>query len=199
MAERGRHSLWQMPVHGAIEVVDTSAPIEADRTNLGVQIAPWLSSAEPGEDIYPGVAFAGVPAAPATVSGDEPPAEPPGRVVSSSVDLGEGRASATVETTRTAAVILKASFDNRWRVTVDGAVVEAQMFAPSLVGRLVPPGRHEVTFQYAPFPRYDLLLLFGAATFAALLVGSRRAARHGRHERGRVARERPLPETADRT
>jgi hypothetical protein len=177
VATRGRHTLWQISVDGTIEVVDTSEPITADRTDLGVKIAPWLSSDLPAAGVHPGIAFADVPAAGPTLPDGELPAEPAGRVIEASLDLQDGRASATVEMKRPAAVLLKASFDNRWRVTVDGAVVEAQMFAPSFVGRIVSPGRHRVTFEYVPFPRYDLLLLIGAATFVALLLVPARLAR----------------------
>jgi hypothetical protein len=179
VAERGGHSLWQVPVDGAIEVVDTSEPISADRIDLGVKIAPWLTSDLPGAGVHPAIAFAGIPAPGPTLPEGAPPMEAAGEVLEASLALAEGRASATVEMRRPAAVILKASFDNRWRVTVDGRAVDAQMFAPSLVGRIVPPGRHEVTFEYVPFPRYDLLLLVGAATFALLRLGPSRLARVG--------------------
>jgi hypothetical protein len=174
VAQRGRHSLYEFPVDGAIEVVDTSEPIAADRTNLGVRIDPWLDSELPEANVHPGIAFAGVEAVDATLRDGPFPISPPGTVVETNLELGEGRASAVVDVDRPAAVILKASFDNRWRVTVDGARLEPQMYAPTFVGRLVPPGRHEVTFQYVPFPRYDLLLLLGAATFVVLLVVPRR-------------------------
>lgn len=182
VAERGRHALWQIPVDGAIEVVDTSEPIVADRTDLGVQIAPWLNSDLPEAGVHPAIAFAGLSAPGPTMRDDALPAEPAGTVQSATLELGEGRASATVELERPAAVILKASFDNRWRVTVDGQVVDAQMFAPSFVGRILPPGQHEIAFQYVPFPRYDLLLLLGAAAFVALLVVPGRIARRRRLE-----------------
>lgn len=168
VAERGRHALWEVEVAGAVEVVDVGDPISADRTNLGIRIAPWLSSELPGDGVHPGIAFAAVEAPASTGGAAED--DPPGAVVSSSVDLEQGRASAVVDVRRRAAVILKASFDNRWRVTVDGLEVPGQMFAPSLVGTVVPPGRHEIAFEYVPFPRYDLLLAIGVATFAGLLL-----------------------------
>ena len=168
VATRGRHELWRMPVEGAVEVVDTGEPIEADRTDLGVQIAPWLSSELPGASVHPAIAFAGLAAPSATAPGNEPPADRPGSVLSVELALADGRASATVELERPGAVILKSSFDNRWAVIVDGRPLEPQMFAPSFVGRLLPPGRHDIEFRYVPFPRYDLLLLIGAATFAGL-------------------------------
>jgi hypothetical protein len=174
VAERGRHALWEVEVAGAIEVVDAGAPIEADRTDLGVGIAPWMRSDLPGFGVHPGIAFAGVEAPEPTVPDGELPPPPAGRVEASSVALGDGRASATVELERTAAVVLKASFDNRWTVMVDGEPAEPAMLAPSLVGVVVPAGRHEVAFDYAPFPRYDALLLVGAAALAASWLGASR-------------------------
>lgn len=197
---RGRHELWRMPVEGTIEVVDTGQPIDADRTDLGEKIAPWLSSELPTADVHPAVAFAGIDAPEATVLGDELPAEPPGSVVEVFLDLAEGRAAATVDLDRPGAVVLKASFDNRWVVTVDDRRLEPQMFAPSLVGRVVSPGRHDVVFQYAPFPRYDLLLLIGVATFVGLLaMESRRPRRSpGRSApRGSGPAEPPHPARLD--
>lgn len=197
---RGRHELWRMPVEGTIEVVDTGQPIDADRTDLGEKIAPWLSSELPTADVHPAVAFAGIDAPEATVLGDELPAEPPGSVVQVFLDLAEGRAAATVDLDRPGAVVLKASFDNRWVVTVDNRRLEPQMFAPSLVGRVVSPGRHDVVFQYAPFPRYDLLLLICAATFVGLLATESRRPRRspGRSApRGSGPAEPPHPARLD--
>ena len=174
VAERGRHALWEIAVDGAVEVVDVGRAIQADRTNLGEKIAPWLSSDLPDADVYPGIAFAGFEPAETTVTGDEAPQTAPGFVVGASLQLDDGRASATVDVSRPAAVILKASFDNRWRVTVDGEEVEPQMFAPSLVGRFVPAGLHDISFEYVPFPRYDVLLGIGLATFLALVFVQRR-------------------------
>jgi len=182
VAERGQHALWQIPIGGAIKVVDTSEPISADRTNLGVQIAPWLNSDLPAAGVHPAIEFADVEAPGPTIQDGDLTAEPPGRVIQGSLELGEGRASATVEMDRPGAVILKASFDNRWRLTVDGQSVDAEMFAPSFVGRMVPPGVHEIVFEYVPFPRYDLLLLIGIATFLGLLLGPARLARRRRSQ-----------------
>jgi uncharacterized membrane protein YfhO len=75
---------------------------------------------------------------------------------------------------RPAMVLLKTSFDPRWRVTVDGNPAEPQMIAPSFVGVTVPSGRHRVTFTYEPFPRYDVLLLLGAAALLGLAYADRR-------------------------
>jgi hypothetical protein len=45
------------------------------------------------------------------------------------------------------------------------------------VGRFVPAGLHDVSFEYVPFPRYDALLGIGVATFLALVFVSRRLGR----------------------
>jgi hypothetical protein len=90
-------------------------------------------------------------------------------------------------------VMLKASFDPRWQVTVDGIPVEPEMIAPSFVGRTVAAGEHVVRFVYEPFPRYDLLLLLGAATLVGLAVLPGRRSRRWpgpRHERRRSPRSR---------
>jgi hypothetical protein len=74
-------------------------------------------------------------------------------------------------------VMLKASFDPRWQVTVDGIAVAPELIAPSFVGRAVPAGRHVVRFVYEPFPRYDLLLTFGALSLLGLALLPGRFAR----------------------
>ena len=71
---------------------------------------------------------------------------------------------------RPAMVMLKASFDPRWQVTVDGIPVEPEMIAPSFVGRTVPAGEHVVRFVYEPFPRYDVMLLIGLLALIGLAV-----------------------------
>jgi uncharacterized membrane protein YfhO len=98
--------------------------------------------------------------------------------------------SAKVDLVRSAAVVLKQSFDNRWTVTVDGREVPPQMFTPGFVGREVPPGQHEIVFRYAPFPRYDVLILVGAGSFLALW---------GWEARRRRARREPQPQEAAAT
>jgi hypothetical protein len=194
LARRGEHALWRIAVDGPVEIVDTAAPIEADRTNLGVRIAPWLTSELPEAGVHPGIVFGGFEAPGPTLPADTLPTDAPGDVIAVSVGLEEGVASAVVEIRRPAAMILKASFDNRWHVTLDGREVQAQMFAPSFVGRLVPPGHHELTFTYVPFPRYDVLLTLGVATFLALsLLPSRVARRRARRIERSVVEPEPQP------
>ena len=176
-----------MVIDGPIELVDVAGVVEADREDLGERVESWWYSEGPADGVHPAVAYPGV-AVPPGVDGVDPPNEPPGTVVHASASLADGVATATVDVARRSAVILKASFDNRWRITVDGVEVEAQMIAPALVGRVLEPGRHEVRFEYVPFPRYDLLLAVGVVAFGALLALQRRAA--GRRPARRGA---PIP------
>jgi hypothetical protein len=187
VAERGRHVLWETPDPSYVDLVDVLPPISADRTNLGLRLQDWFRSDLPGRGANPGVAFEGEPAPEPTVSADDLPDTPAGTVVSEDVDLRDGQATATVIADRPAMVMLKASFDPRWQVTVDGISVAPEMIAPSFVGRTVPAGRHVVRFEYEPFPRYDLLLAIGVLTLLglALLPGWFARRRERRSSRGR--------------
>jgi uncharacterized membrane protein YfhO len=71
-------------------------------------------------------------------------------------------------------VLLKATYDPRWTVTVDGLPAETVMMAPSLVGVSVPAGRHVVSFKYVPYQHYTLLLAIGALTLLGLVLYPRR-------------------------
>ena len=177
IAQRGRHVLWEVPSADYVDLVDVLPPIEAGRTDLGLSVADWLRSEQVGLGLHPGIVFEGHPAPEPTIGVDERPEDPPGTVVEQAVDLRDGFARATVVADRPSFVMLKTSFDPRWQVTVDGVPVEPEMIAPSFVGRSVPAGEHVVTFAYEPFPRYDLLLLVGIVTLAALAFLPRRLAR----------------------
>ncbi len=132
VAERGRHVLWETPDPSYVDLVDVLPPISADRTNLGLRLQDWFRSDLPGRGANPGVAFEGEPAPEPTVSADDLPDTPAGTVVSEDVDLRDGLATATVVADRPAMVMLKASFDPRWQVTVDGISVAPEMIAPEL-------------------------------------------------------------------
>ena len=84
------------------------------------------------------------------MTADDLPRTPAGVVTNRDVDLRD-EATATVIAERPAMVMLKASFDPRWQVTIDGIPVEPEMIAPSFVGRMVPAGEHVVRFVYEPF------------------------------------------------
>ena len=97
--------------------------------------------------------------------------------------LQDGVFSASVEARRRAVVLLKATYDPRWTVTVDGVRTKTEMMAPSLVGVEVSPGRHVVRFKYSSYSHYPVLLAIGALTLLGLALYPRRARVRGMLER----------------
>jgi hypothetical protein len=120
------------------------------------------------------IEFAGNPAAPVTVTSDDQAGEGLGEVVAQVAEPDQGRFQATVDVKRRAMLVLKSSFDPRWRVTVDGQEVDPQMIAPSFVGREVGPGRHVVAFQYVPYGAYWLVFLISIGSLVGLVLIDRR-------------------------
>ena len=173
---KGGHSLWRVPTSGYLEVVDALPPITADRTNLAEHVKSWLKSPLPGDGKFPTIAFGGAAGAPATLPPAGPVLGPAGNVDSESDSLQDGVVSGEVTLNRPAMVMLKASFDPRWTVEVDGVQLAPQMVAPSFVGREVPAGSHTVVFRYQPFPRYDVLFALGALVFFGVLLRSQMVA-----------------------
>lgn len=181
----GRHTLWRVPTSGYIEVVDTIAPISADRTNLARNMAPFLDSSLPAEGLYPTVAFGGEPAAPPTLGSSEDPPGPAGEVLETLDAPADGTFAARVRADRTAFVMLKASFDPRWSVTVDGVPVDPQMVAPGFVGRTVAAGDHLVAFRYEQYPNYLMLFVIGGLGLLGLAAVPRLSRRRRRRSGAR--------------
>jgi hypothetical protein len=175
LASRGRHRLYEVRTTGYFQVVDRSAPIAANRTNVEVATKTWRESNLPARSIYPGIAWDGAAGPPPTFGGVHPPAGLPGRVLAEQQTPEDGRFSADVQVEREAVVLLKATYDPRWTATVDGAAARPVMMAPSLVGVEVPPGRHVVRFRYAPYGHYPLLLTIGALSLLGLAFVPRRS------------------------
>jgi hypothetical protein len=170
---RDGYTLYEVETGGYFEVVDTvPPPIEADRVNLYDRTKFLLTSELVVDARYPPVAFAGEPAAEPTLEKGSTVEGPAGSVLVESVALTDGEFVAEVVAHRDAVVLLRSSFDPRWKVKVDGERVDTQMVAPSFVGAAVRPGRHTVAFRYQPFPRYDLLFAMGVLAFFGLWVVS---------------------------
>jgi uncharacterized membrane protein YfhO len=89
-------------------------------------------------------------------------------VVAQHADLPSGTASAVVHTTRRSTVVLSASYDPGWHATVNGRPAPTVMVAPALVGVVVGPGVHTVTFSYAGYGSYAALFVLALAVLAAL-------------------------------
>jgi Gpi18-like mannosyltransferase len=176
LAGSGRYRLWEVRTGGYFQVVDRSRPVAADRTNLQAATRAFRESNLASQNIYPGVAFGGGAAAAPTFAGASPPDGSPGRVIWQRDVLRNGVFLASVEANRPAVVLLKASYDPRWTVTVDGVRAKPTMMAPSLAGVEVPRGKHLVWFRYKPYGGYPLLLAIGAIVLLALALVPRRAA-----------------------
>lgn len=171
---QGRYALWSVPTGSYIKVVDTGPPLLADRTDLGqVMEQSFLRSGLPAEGVHPLVAFGGEQTDSSLPPPPLPGSGPPGSVVDESDSPIDGRFSASFVATRPAVVVVKTSFDPRWKVEVDGVEVPPQMVAPSFVGRVVPAGSHEIAFVYEPYPHYGLLFVVGALTLLMLSFGPR--------------------------
>src|SRR5690349_1219597 len=110
------------------------------------------------------------------------------------MDLAGGTATAEVTATRWAVVVLSASFDPGWPVSVDGRPAATEMVAPALVAVTVPPGTHQVVFRYHVFAACPELLALALLSLLAVagetdgfrLARAIRAApiRQGSHELG---------------
>lgn len=161
LQQSGPYQLWMLPHDGYMQVVDTYGPaLVENRAHMGADSASFVRSDRAAEGLYPVAAFDGHAAAP-TLRTAKRPARPAGGVISEIDDLVEGEATATVRANRTAVVLLKATYDPDWTVTVDGKPRPTEMIAPAYVGVRVGPGTHVVAFRYRPFAYYPELAALG--------------------------------------
>ncbi len=192
VAKDGAYALWRVDDVGYMDVVDTIAPIVANRTNIGQQMSSFLSSGLIAKKMFPTVSFGGRPAAAPTLGPNRLPADAPGTVSSVTASPADGVFSGQVEAARPAVVLLKASFDPRWTATVDGVSAPTQMLAPGFVGVAVPAGHHGVTFAYRSYPLYWLWLAtaaVGLLVLGALDLRGRYRGAHARREEDRLGPE----------
>ena len=185
----GDYCLWALPDPGYIHVYDTTGVLRANRADVGTQSEALLDSPLTDEQRDLTVAFNGGRAAQPTAPQTEVLTGSPGHVVVQSADLANGEARAVVKTNRRATVVLSASYDPGWRATVDGHPAPTVMVAPALVGVVVGPGVHTVTFSYGGFGTYTALFVLALLVLVALaawtIAGNRR--RHRRHAEGEPA------------
>ena len=196
IAQRGRHLLWALPTEGYLGVVDTIAPIPADRSNIAVQTRQFLDGTLPGLGIHPLVAFDGIETPDPTLDTERFPEEPAGEVHGVTARPTEGSFSGEVTAARGAVVILRATFDPRWEILVDGEERPGQLVAPSYVGVRVSPGRHTVSFRYRAYDQHAALALVGVLALLGLWL----LPRWGVHRRvlGEVTDRRVAPATPPR-
>jgi hypothetical protein len=178
----GDYCLWALPDPGYFHVYDTTGVLHATRADVGTQSVPLLDSNALSDAQDKTVAFNGSAASPPTAPVGTALTGPPGHVVVEHANLAQGNASAVVKANRRSTVVLSASYDPGWAVTVNGQPEEAVMVAPALVGVDVGPGVHTVRFSYGGYGRYTPLFVLALLVFVALAAGpslwrrSRRAA-----------------------
>ena len=172
----GQFQLLRLPGNSYFRVVDTVGSVTANRADIGSRTASYLRSPLPGEGRYLTVGFAGATPAPPTLpaAARRPAAAgattPPGSVLREQVDLAQGAATAEVTATRRAVVVLSASFDPGWSVSVDGRPAATEMVTPALVAVTVPPGTHQVVFRYHGFAAYPELLALALLSLLAVAM-----------------------------
>ncbi len=167
----GDYCLWALPDPGYFHVYDTTGVLTASRADVGTASVPLLDSAALSDHEDETVAFNGGAASPPTAPAGTSITGSPGHVVVEHASLAHGRASAVVKTNRRATVVLSASYDPGWEVTVNGHPEPTVMVAPALVGVDVGPGVHAVTFTYGGYGSYDLLFALALLVFVALAAG----------------------------
>ena len=183
---QGQYCLYALPDPGYVHVYDTVGTLTATRADVGTQSERLLKSPQLSDQRDETVAFNGGAAAPPTASDIATLRGPPGHVLGQDADLASGKVHATVKTNRAATVVLSASYDPGWTATVDGQPRPTVMVAPALVGVVVGPGVHRVTFEYVGFSGYPALFVLALLVFAGIAAGPplwrqvRRRARPGR-------------------
>ncbi len=164
----GPYSLWTIDGNGYVQVGRVVGELDADRKNIGVRSIPLLRSHLPQNGDYLRVEFGhSANAAPSLPSESRRPAV--GSVTSEAADLAAGHVAATVTMRQPGVVVLSASYDPGWTVTVDGRPQATEVVAPALVATRVPAGRHTVVFGYRGFSGYPLLFALGGLVLIAML------------------------------
>jgi hypothetical protein len=167
-----------MDTSGYLEVVDTTwPPVVEDKGSIATNAIPFLGSPRLAQLQYPTVAFAGQPAADPTVPPGTVPNGPPGQVLEQDSSPADGIFKGDIVAIRQAVVLLKSSYDPRWRVSVDGVEGPTEMIAPALMGVMVSPGPHTVVFHYVADRQYPLLFAIGLFGLVGLWAGPRLANR----------------------
>jgi membrane protein YfhO len=174
--------VYELPASSYIRVADTTGTLTASRADIGSQTAAYQASALPGQDEYRTVAYAGARPATPTLSPGTAVNGPPGIVMAEHPDLADGTASTTVRLNRRAVVVLAASYDPGWTVTIDGHPAPTEMVAPALVGVTAPPGVHHITFRYTGYTGYPELLALAAATLLATAALTAKRRQSGRRQ-----------------
>jgi Bacterial membrane protein YfhO len=168
MLRAGRYSLWTISTVGYVRVGRIVGRLTSNRTDIGVRSIALLHSRLAQEDDYLRVAFG--PSNGASRPLPSEPVQPSAGTVTAETDvLNQGEVSATVKMRQPGVVVLSASFDPGWTVTVDGRPRPTQMVGPALVATTVSAGSHTIIFRYRGFQSYPLLFALSGLALTAVL------------------------------
>ncbi len=166
----GDYCLWALPDPGYFHVYDTTGVLTATRADVGSRSTTLLESPLLSQQRDLTVGFNGSAASTPTAPDASALQGSPGHVVVEHADLQNGTARAVVRTTRRATVVLSASYDPGWHAMVNGRPAPTVMVAPALVGVVVGPGVHTVTFSYAGYGSYTALFILALVVLVALAL-----------------------------
>jgi hypothetical protein len=186
----GPYYLWRTNTSGYVHIGRLVGTLTANRTNIGVRSIPLLQSQLTRRGAYLRVAFGRTDTAPPPLPSPHNSGMP-GVVVAENDNLELGNVSAIVRMRSPGVVVLSASFDAGWRLTVDGAAQPTSIAAPALIATTVPAGIHRILYTYNGFANYPTLFALSGLTLAAVLVSdmSRRRRRQSRLTRGSAQTE----------
>jgi Bacterial membrane protein YfhO len=166
----GQYSLWVMDGNGYLDVVDTIGTLRENRADVSSVALPMLALPLIADHQDLSVSWDGRPVAPPTDPAAHLELAPPGSIVSQTADPAHGHFSGVVVLRRNSVMLLSASYDPGWKVTVDGRPATPEILAPAVVGVTVSQGRHQVVFQYVGYRHYGLLFL--VAVIGLVMAGS---------------------------
>ena len=164
----GNYSLWETP-YGFVHLVTTVSNISLNRHDVGMNSVGLLNSNMLIHNKDMGVNWN-------NISGPKPldtPSTNLGTILSVHPDLINGYLTASVIANHKAILLLSASYDPGWTVTVDNRPAKVIMLAPAVVGVEVQPGRHEVSFKYVGFQSYTLFFVLAFLAFMALVISGK--------------------------
>ena len=181
----GPYALWTVDGGGYVQVGRIVAEVSTDRADVGMCSTRLLRSGLAAAGAYLGVKWGPACRSPSRLP-KAPTGSPVGAVRGEHADLDDGEASATVRMRRRGVVVLSASYDPGWSVTVDGRRRPVRMVAPALVAVDVPEGTDHVVFRFHGYGGYPELFALSGASLAmvALVPVCLRRKRRSRPRRG---------------
>jgi len=163
----GNYALWQTKVRGYLQVGTLRGSLDLSRADIGTRSLPALRSTDASSGIYVGARLVDAGSSPLPAQTNLSHSRS-GEVLAEHDHLQRGSVVATVRMRRAGVLVLSASYDPGWQVTVDGKLAKPFMVAPALVAVPITKGRHDVEFRYVGYKNYPLLLVLGAVDLLAV-------------------------------